>query len=74
MAEAKKRQRDKTRIEESEGGDATLRGLAVKARAKQLEKKQKAAAVAERKEARQRLYVPSPRHAPDAPPPRVYYK
>ena len=51
-AEAKKRTRDKTRIEESEGGDATLRGLAVLARAKQDEKKQKADAVVARKEER----------------------
>ena len=38
------------------------------------EKNKHTPTAAERKEARQRLYVPSPRHAPDAPPPRVYYK
>ena len=51
-AESRKRVRDKTRIEESEGGDAHLRGLAISARAKQLRKSQEAAAVAERKVAR----------------------
>lgn len=52
-AEVKKRTRDKSRIDESEGGDPHLRGLAGKARAKQLEKKQKADAIAERKEERE---------------------
>ena len=51
-AETKKRTRDKTRIEESEGGDAHLRGLAESARAKQLKKSQEAAAAAARKVAR----------------------
>eukprot|EP00966_Prymnesium_polylepis_P322130 7378402-Prymnesium_polylepis.1 len=48
-AEVKKRTRDKTRIDESEGGDAHLRALAGSARAKQDAKKLKADGIADRK-------------------------
>ena len=51
-AEAKKRTRDKTRIDESEGGDAHLRNLAESALEKQQAKKLKADGVAARKEER----------------------
>ena len=47
-----KRTRDKTRIEESEGGDSFLRDLAASARAKQLRKEEHVAGVTARKEAR----------------------
>ena len=49
---AKKRERNKTRIDESEGGDSHLRNLATKARAKQVGKAIKAAEVSDRKAAR----------------------
>ena len=51
-ATVKKRTRDKSRIEESEGGDATLRDLAGMARTKQSAKETRVAEVAERKEER----------------------
>ena len=52
-AEVKKRTRDKSRIDESEGGDATLRGLAAKAREKQIAKEQAAAAIQQKKDERE---------------------
>lgn len=51
VKEPTKRARDKTRIDESEGGDAWLRGLALTARAKQLTKTAKVLQVAANKEA-----------------------
>lgn len=51
VAEVKKRVRDKTRIDESEGGDAFLR-LAGNARSKQVQKEEAAHAVEQRKQAR----------------------
>ena len=52
VAEVKKRVRDKTRIDESEGGDAFLRDLAVFARSQQVQKEEAAHAVEQRKQAR----------------------
>ena len=49
---APKRVRDKSRIEESEGGDAHLRGLAASARSKQTEKEVHVLGVQARKEER----------------------
>lgn len=51
-AQARKRVRDKTRIEESEGGDSSLRRLAEKATAKLEAKAAHAAAVLQRKDER----------------------
>ena len=50
--EPTQRSRDKTRIDESEGGDAFLRDLAVKAQAKRTRCEEEAAAVQQRKQAR----------------------
>ena len=54
VATVKKRERDKTRIDESEGGDSHLRGLATKARAKQAAKETHATEVAGRREEREK--------------------
>ena len=51
-AQITKRIRDKTRIDESEGGDAFLRDLAGNARGKQVAREEAAAGVAQRKQAR----------------------
>lgn len=52
VAQKKKGTRDKTQIDESEGGDATLRDLATKARSKQVRREEEADGVKQRKEAR----------------------
>ena len=51
MASKPKRERDKTRIDESEGGSATLRNLAGKAMAKRQKKESEAAAAQEKRDA-----------------------
>lgn len=54
VATVKKRERDRTRIDESEGGDSHLRDLAVKARTKQVAKETHATEVAGRRDEREK--------------------